>query len=155
MKQGPQAESGGGPLAECWAWLAAAVHGPLPHWAKPATLVGRDHVGLQRWAEHSRYVGTTATLRRHHGDAGPQPGGARRRTLAWRRSSTMDRARGTSVPSSPTTCKQWTGVDGVASAQPGVATQSSSTTGEREEVVWHRCSACSDSATTYMEATGA
>jgi hypothetical protein len=66
----------------------------------------------------------------------------------------MDRARGTSVPSSPTTCRQWTGVDNVASAQPNVATQSSSATGEREEVVWHRHSAYIDSAATYMEATG-
>jgi hypothetical protein len=67
----------------------------------------------------------------------------------------MDRARGTSVVSSPMMCRRQTGVDGVASSQPSVAAQSSSATGERGKAVRHHCLACSDPATTYMEATGA
>jgi hypothetical protein len=59
-----------------------------------------------------------------------------------------------SVVSSPMMCRRQTRVDGVASAQPGVAAQSSSATGERGKAARHHCSASSDLAVTYMEATG-
>jgi hypothetical protein len=40
------------------------------------------------------YTAMAAMLRRHHNGAGPRPGGAQRWTLAWQRSSTMDRGTG-------------------------------------------------------------
>jgi hypothetical protein len=119
-------------------------------WWATATLdssAGPSACGARR-ALDARYVATVVTLCQDHGGAGLRPGGARRWTLAWRRSSTMDRAQGTSVVSSPTTCRRQTVVDGVASAQPDIAAHSSSATGERGKVAQHRCSACSDSTVT-------
>jgi hypothetical protein len=54
-----RAESDDGPLAQCWAWPAAAVRGPLPYWAE---LAG----GLQATLGPS--AGPSAHGARAHGD---------------------------------------------------------------------------------------
>jgi hypothetical protein len=162
MKQGPQAESGGGPLAQCWAWLAVAVHGPLPHWAEPAG-------GSQpRWTPAPGRVLTahvmhsTRALRRHGGDAAPTP---RWCGTTTRRCSTMDLGVVAQLNNGQGTGnKRGILTDDVQATDRGrrrgfVSARRSGTVvlgyRERKEAARHRHSACSDSAMTYMEERGA